>query len=133
MSYGPAGLQCLIRGLPSAVIFATALAATAQSASERSSSLYFPPAAGGWEQVSPADAGWNDEKMRAALDYAGKTHASGVVILYRGRLLAERYWTPDRDHVGKKGREYSLLVHGRNAAGQVIEDVASVQKSVAAL
>jgi hypothetical protein len=55
------------------------------------------------------------------------------VILHRGRLLAEQYWTPDRGQVGKKGREYDAVGSGHDAAGHVIEDVASVQKSVAAI
>jgi CubicO group peptidase (beta-lactamase class C family) len=135
MRNGGAEFRSLMRGLLAGFLFATgfANAVAAQTTSERSSSLYFPPAGATWDQISPAAVGWDEGKLRAALDFAGKTHASGVVILYRGRLLAEQYWTPDRAQVGKKGREYGMLVRGHDAAGQVIEDVASVQKSIAAI
>jgi CubicO group peptidase (beta-lactamase class C family) len=97
---------------------------------------YFPgtkPAAT-WERVSPASVGWNEEKLKTALDFAGKNRASGVVVLHRGRILAEQYWSLEQDApAGKKAREYGALVRGRDAEGRVIEDVASVQKSVAAI
>ena len=122
---------CAVAGL----IFATAsaIAAAAQPAEAGSLPFYFPASGGTWEKVSPAKVGWNEDRLRAALDFAGRTQASGVVILHRGRLLAEEYWSPDHGQVGKKGREYDLLVRGHDAAGRVIEDVASVQKSVAAI
>lgn len=97
---------------------------------------YFPETkpAVTWERVSPAAVGWNEEKLKTALEFAGRNRASGVVVLHRGRILAEQYWSLEQDaQVGKKAREYGALVRGRDAAGRVIEDVASVQKSVAAI
>jgi CubicO group peptidase (beta-lactamase class C family) len=97
-------------------------------------SLYFPPARGEWERVQSATIGWNADKLNAALHLAGTTHASGVVILHRGRILAEQYWKLDADaRAGAKARNYGALVRGRDAAGHVIEDVASVQKSISAM
>ena len=90
--------------------------------------LYFPPADGPWETVDPAEAGWDAERLDAALALAGERDSTGVVILHRGRILAERHWTldsPSRGHVNGS--------HSRNAAGHAIEDVASVQKSVVAV
>jgi CubicO group peptidase (beta-lactamase class C family) len=101
---------------------------------EASRPLYFPPAKGEWERVEPSKVGWDADKLKAALQLAGQTRASGVVILHRGKILAEEYWKLDEDaRAGKKAREYGALVRGRDAAGHVIEDVASVQKSVAAM
>jgi CubicO group peptidase (beta-lactamase class C family) len=78
--------------------------------------------------------GWDEAKLTAALAYAGKTRASGVVVLHRGRILAEQYWSPNEEaKAGKKAREYGALLRGRDAAGHAIEDVASVQKSVMAV
>ncbi|MBI5774589.1 MAG: serine hydrolase [Verrucomicrobia bacterium] len=95
---------------------------------------YFPPASGEWERVQPVQADWNADKLNAALQLAGKTRASGVVILHRGKILAEKYWELDEDaRAGAKARDYGALVRGRDAAGHVIEDVASVQKSVSAI
>ncbi len=90
--------------------------------------LYFPPIDEPWETVDPAEAGWAAERLEAALEVAGKRNSTGVVILHRGRILAERHWTldsPSRGHVNGN--------HGRNTAGRAVEDVASVQKSVVAV
>ena len=51
--------------------------------------LYFPPAKGEWESVKLGNVGWDRAKLQKALDYAGENQSSGVVILYRGRILAE--------------------------------------------
>ena len=90
--------------------------------------LYFPPADGPWETVDPAAAGWNAAGLEAALALAGGRGSTGVVILHRGRILAERHWTldaPSRGHVNGS--------HGPNADGRAVEDVASEQKSVVAV
>lgn len=103
-------------------------------ASKAGNVLHFPPANGEWKRVQPAAVGWDADKLNQALELAGQTRASGVVILHRGRILAERYWKPDEDaRAGAKARSYSALVRGRDAAGHAIEDVASVQKSVSAI
>lgn len=110
------------------------LQAASHAANPAAASLYFPPPSGAWERVAPAQVGWSEDKLKTALALAGSTRASGVVILHRGRILAEQYWpiAPDAQ-AGKKAREYSALVRGRDAEGHVIEDVASVQKSIAAI
>ena len=90
--------------------------------------LYFPPVEEPWETVAPSGVGWNAERLDAALAVAGERDSTGVVILHRGRILAERHWTldsPSRGHVNGS--------HGRSAAGHAVEDVASVQKSVVAV
>ena len=92
------------------------------------SGLYFPPEDGPWATVAPADAGWDAERLEAALALAGERDSTGVVILHGGRILAERHWaldSPSRGHTNGS--------HGPNAAGHAVEDVASVQKSVVAV
>jgi CubicO group peptidase (beta-lactamase class C family) len=112
----------------------TSMRAAASPGISESARLYFPLTAGAWERVSPATVGWDEVRLQLALDFAGKTRASGVAILHRGRILAEQYWSPDQEaQAGKKAREYGALVRGRDAEGRVIEDVASVQKSVTAI
>ena len=109
------------------------LLATPSMASEKT--LYFPPATGTWEQVDPAQVGWDTAKLKEAIDYAGKNKSSGVVILYQGRILLEKYWPldpPAKDANGRPNRYFHMRV-GKNAQGQAIEDVASAQKSVAAM
>jgi CubicO group peptidase (beta-lactamase class C family) len=123
------GVLCLF-----VLALAAAFTPAAHCATHPPASLYFPPTAGEWEQVAPATAGWNDGRLKLALELAGKTRASGVVILHHGRVLAEQYWEVDQNTpAGKKAREYGAFVLGRDDKGHVIEDVASVQKSVAAV
>ena len=105
---------------------AGAISSASPPASDRR--LYFPPVDETWETVDPAEAGWDTERLDAALALAGERSSTGVVILHRGRILAERHWTldsPSRGHVNGS--------HGPNAAGHAVEDVASVQKSVVAV
>lgn len=99
----------------------TSLSLFAQTAA--SDSLYFPPNQGEWECVSPASVGWNADTLNEALEIAGKNRSSGVVVLHRGRIMAERYWELGqyRFHAGKDG------------TGHAIEDVASAQKSVSSI
>ncbi len=116
------------------VAVASQLGAEPASLNQPAPPLVFPREKSEWPRVAPEAVGWNAEKLQATLAYAGQTRASGVVILHRGRILAEQYWSPDeRAPAGKKAREYGAMVRGRDAAGHAIEDVASVQKSVAAI
>ena len=94
----------------------------------RSSGLYFPPMKGKWETVSLDEIGWNAAKLKIAMDYAGEQNSSGVVILHRGRILAEQYWKP-KSAEGKRSR-YKYMRVETTPDGRAIEDVASVQKSV---
>lgn len=102
---------------------------------------YFPPlaAAAEWEQISPAEVGYDSTKLAEALDFARQQRSSGVVVLYRGKILTEGYWNPDdlpadgQKANAKKKAGYSMRASGRDAAGHVIEDVASAQKSISAV
>jgi CubicO group peptidase (beta-lactamase class C family) len=98
----------------SAVVAALGVGLAAQTGS---ASWYFPPATGAWETVTPGQAGWNEAALERALDFARDSSSTGVVMVHRGRLLAERYW-PGR----------AALPPTRD--GKPVEDVASVQKSV---
>lgn len=56
-------------------------------------SLYFPPSDGSsWLTARPVEAGLDSVALTAALDWAGTQESFGVVVLWRGRLVAERYW-----------------------------------------
>jgi CubicO group peptidase (beta-lactamase class C family) len=62
------------------------------------------------------------------MNYAGEQNSSGVVILYRGRILAEQYWK--LKSVEDEGSLYKYMLVETTSDGRAIEDVASVQKSV---
>ncbi len=90
-------------------------------------SLYFPTA-DKWETVEPSSVGWKRTELNAAVDFAMTRRSSGVVILHRGRILSERYQSS-----GPRSLRYRGMLHGKDRDGRVIEDVASVQKSVASI
>ncbi len=101
-----AGLLCLAIGSPAAA-----------------DDLYFPTDT--WETVEPKRVGWDEQKLSQAVDFAMSRKSSGVLILHRGRILAEKYQElPDAP------ANYRRMLKGKNKAGRAIEDVASVQKSV---
>lgn len=52
----------------------------------------FPSASGAWETISPTRIGWDSVALTQALDWAGTQRSSAVVVLWRGRIVAERYW-----------------------------------------
>ncbi|MDG1875313.1 MAG: serine hydrolase [Mariniblastus sp.] len=91
------------------------------------SRIYFPSPGKDWETIDPAKVGWDSAKLKAALRYAGERNSSGVVVLYQGRIIAENYWTP------KSSFRYRSTQHGVDVNQRNLEDVASVQKSVAAV
>lgn len=92
------------------------------------SGLYFPPMNGKWETVSPDEIGWNAAKLKIAMEFAAVHNSSGVIILYRGRILAEQYWKVKSAE--EKRSFYKNSRVGTTPDGRAIEDVASVQKSV---
>ncbi|PQO26565.1 serine hydrolase domain-containing protein [Blastopirellula marina] len=91
----------------------------------RADEIYFPPQSGEWETVEPAAVGWDAAGLQKALDYAQSQRSTGVVVLYRGRILAEGNWQPREKDSGLLNR---LLQRGASERG--VEDVASAQKSV---
>ena len=113
-------------GIISIVVLCVALFLTLNLSAAGSSDLYFPPLKGAWEKVSPEQAEWNAAKLKKAMEYAGNQNSSGVVILYRGRILAEQYWKIE----SKASPAYQNLLIDTTSDGRAIEDVASVQKSV---
>ncbi len=95
-------------------------------AADSDKTLYFPPEGGAWESVPPKQVGWDEAKLNEVLKYCGRQRSTGVVVLHRGRILAERYW----ELTGERSAKFNQRLAGRDAAGRGIEDVASVQKSV---
>lgn len=78
--------------------------------------------------VLPEIAGWNAAALEDYLAYAEAQNSTGIVIIDRERIIAERFWpAPEADAT------FALFVHGRAADGALVEDVASLQKSIVAL
>lgn len=89
--------------------------------------LYFPQE-DEWETVSAASLNLNGDALTDALDFAMKRKSSSVVVLVGGRILAERH-----QEVKSSTFRYRGLVKDKDASGNAIEDVASVQKSIVSM
>ena len=56
---------------------------------------YFPPvdpANDEWETISPGALGWDEAILQDTLKDLGEHESKGVLLLYKGRILAEHYW-----------------------------------------
>ena len=79
--------------------------------------------------VAGGEPPWNQVALEAALAYAQRQRSSAVVVVGRGEVVAERYWSVDAN----AGSPYSSMLWGKTGEGAPIEDVASLQKSVVSL
>lgn len=78
--------------------------------------------------ILPEIAGWNAAALEDYLSYAEAQNSTGIVIIDRERIITERFWpAPEGDAT------FALFVHGTAADGALVEDVASLQKSIVAL
>ncbi len=91
------------------------------------SQFYFPTSTE-WKTVEPSAVGWNPDALKSAVAFAMSRKSSGVVILHRGRILAEEHAAVEKPSIRYRG-----MLHGKDADGHVIEDVASIQKSIASI
>jgi CubicO group peptidase (beta-lactamase class C family) len=118
----------------SVISFAIACSATAVSLADdagthpaEANTLYFPTV-DQWDTVEPSSVGWKSSELNAAVEFAMTRRSSGVVILHGGRILTERYQKPRVPSLRYRG-----MLHGKGRDRRAIEDVASVQKSVASI
>ena len=76
----------------------------------------------------PEAAGWNAGMLDDFITYIAAQNSTGLVILDHDRVIVERYWpASEGDAV------FALFVHGTSDDGALLEDVASMQKSIIAL
>jgi len=82
--------------------------------------LYFPPVAGDeWEGVDAASIGWDAARLAELLDLLAARDSAGVVILHRGRIVAERYWQgADMHDTGDLGSAQKPVVSFQLAVAQ---------------
>ncbi|MDQ7778947.1 MAG: serine hydrolase [Planctomycetota bacterium] len=71
------------------------------------------PSATEWRAITPAEAGMNGAKVDEALAFAEKNNSDGVVVVRKGKIVAEKYW---------KGRIETTA-----------SDICSAQKSIDAI
>lgn len=98
------------------------------AASATGEGAYVPPSRGAWQTTTPAQAGFDAQKLEAALDFAFEHDTSDLVILHGGRIVAERHQS-----IADAPTRYRNMLHATTEDGRPIEDVASVQKSLVSL
>lgn len=110
-----------------------AVSAVAQEPLRESGESYLPDSDMAWATLSPEQAGWDATALDNALRFAGEHASSAVVVLYQGRILAEKYWQVSARAPIIEDLEYSSFLIATDPVSGPLEDVASVQKSVVAL
>lgn len=68
------------------------LSSGVSQAEEVSPQKWFFPSAGTWERVEAIATVADEQRLQSALDFAERKNSKGVVVLWRGKILAERYW-----------------------------------------
>lgn len=63
-------------------------------------------------------------EMGHLLDYLRSQNTTGFLVIQNGRVLVEKNWPAPRDD-----RQFALFAYERNGRGELLEDVASQQKS----
>jgi CubicO group peptidase (beta-lactamase class C family) len=75
-----------------------------------------------------ADRAPSTDAVADLLDYAQSQNSTGLLVIQNGRTLAEHYWpAPQGD------RQFAIFLYGRTDRGDLLEDVASQQKSFVAV
>lgn len=115
----------MLQRLSTLLVFAAAFAGFRPVLVSAQESRLYVPTADTWETVSADSAEADARALEDVMAFAMKRKSSSVIILYGGRILAERH-----SEVQKPGLRYRGMIHGKTQAGHVIEDVASVQKSI---
>ena len=55
--------------------------------------MYFPPSGiDEWETVAPSTLAWDSAGLAGALEFAREKNSYSLVILHKGRIVAEEYW-----------------------------------------
>jgi len=92
---------------------------------------YFPTTNDSWETIDPAKAGWDAAKLEELINAVGEQNSSGLLILFNGKILAEKHWP--EDNYQTEGIRGVRMMLGKTKDGHSIEDVASAQKSISAI
>ncbi len=86
-----------------------------------------------WRKVDPATSGWKVAALEDLISFAKAQKSTGLLIVQDGRIVAERYWLVTPRDALTRPRFYYHSSHGTTREGWPIEDVASVQKSLASV
>ncbi len=57
--------------------------------------LYFPAGDKEWEKTPPESLGWEVNALEEVFEYVKESNGKSFLILKDGKIVVERYWTPD--------------------------------------
>ena len=75
----------------------------------------------------PENKSWNDKNLKEVVNYAKVQRSSSLLLIQDDQVLIDVEWEV------KAGPAYRGLSHGHDKDGRVIEDVASLQKSIVSI
>lgn len=86
-----------------------------------------------WPTVDLDGEGWQRDRLNAALDLAEACGTNTLLILHRGRIVAERSWRVTPDRLGRERQaRYQQSSLPPDRSGHPVADVGGVQSSVCA-
>ena len=131
----PGALRCFgsyVRIILATLVLASFGGTQPNQTTDVESEIYFPKDEITWEIASPVQLGWDLTTLSKAVSFAREHQSTALLILYRGRIIAEEYWEvdglPTFTHLRNVPSSGMTNAHGRP-----IEDVGSVQKGVVGL
>lgn len=83
------------------------------------------------ERETPHEASWDEAALAELAAYVGTQNSTGLIVMRRGETVLEAYWPLPDTAAAKVFRDN--FTHGTAPGGVLIEDVASLQKSLIAL
>jgi len=66
--------------------------AQTQGPPKRSLADYYYPKTDVWDKVTPQSLGWDASKLKEAVQFAGANDSTALIVLYKGKIVAEEYW-----------------------------------------
>lgn len=66
---------------------------------DQANGYYYPPLLTDvWEKIPASDAGLNQQKLDELITYVGENNSTAFMILYKGRVVVETYWSEWNEH-----------------------------------
>lgn len=78
---------------------------------------YYPPLTGAeWESKTAAAAGWDENKLQEAFDYAATRNTFGLIVLQHGKIVKEQYWNgwnkDTKYYIASAGKSVAAFIAG---------------------
>ena len=87
-----------------------------QAPPKKSLADYYYPKSDVWEKVSPQSLGWDAPKLKEALEFARANNSTALIVLYKGKIVAEEYWqrwgARSRANIASAGKSMMSILIG---------------------